>query len=63
MVRTLAETGDPSLIERLEAIIARQETMLEANDLQEFTRGDQLFHRQMYEAAGLPGRTQAKRPS
>src|SRR3954470_1221836 len=54
VVRTLAETGAPGLMERLEAIIARQETMLEANDLQEFTRGDQLFHRQMYEAARLP---------
>jgi GntR family transcriptional regulator, rspAB operon transcriptional repressor len=54
VVRTLAEAHDPRLVHQLEDIVARQETMLEANDLQEFTSGDQLFHRKMYEAARLP---------
>jgi GntR family transcriptional regulator, rspAB operon transcriptional repressor len=54
VVRALAETCEPSLVQQLNDIIARQAVMLDANDFEEFTRADQLFHKQMYEAARLP---------
>ncbi|RZT30812.1 GntR family transcriptional regulator [Cupriavidus agavae] len=54
IVRTLAAAADAGLVERLRATVTRQQHMLELNDLAEFTANDQLFHRQMYEAAAVP---------
>jgi len=54
IVRTLAAKPDPLLLRRLEATVERQEAVLRLNDLDEFISGDQLFHKAMYEAAGLP---------
>src|SRR3954471_14076289 len=54
VVRALAETCEPSLVQQLNDIIARQAVMLKANDFEEFTRADELFHKQMYEGARLP---------
>jgi DNA-binding GntR family transcriptional regulator len=54
VVRTLAEARDAALARRLRATIARQKALLEAGDYGEFARTDLLFHRQMYEAAGVP---------
>jgi DNA-binding GntR family transcriptional regulator len=53
IVRTLAETCDSGLADERAAIVAGQEAMLAAGDLREFTSGDQLFHKRMYEAAHL----------
>lgn len=54
IIRTLAASPDPALVERLRAIVARQQRMLELDDLAEFTANDQNFHRQLYEAAAVP---------
>jgi len=54
IVRTLAQAPDPALVERLRATVARQQRMLELDDLAEFTANDQYFHRQLYEAAAVP---------
>lgn len=54
IVRTLALKPDPLLLKRLEATVERQDAMLRAADLDEFISGDQSFHKEMYEAAGLP---------
>ncbi len=54
IVRKLAETADPALVERLRATVLRQQRMLELDDLAEFTANDQNFHRQLYEAAAVP---------
>jgi DNA-binding GntR family transcriptional regulator len=54
IVRTLAETADEALVERLRASIVRQRALLKAKDFTEFTLTDQSFHRQMYEAAQVP---------
>ena len=52
VVRTLSEQRDPALVAQLRATIARQ-TELHENYAQ-FVLHDQAFHRQMYEAAGVP---------
>jgi len=54
IVRTLALAPDAALVERLRATVARQQRMLELDDLAEFTANDQYFHRQLYEAAAVP---------
>lgn len=54
IVRTLAKQPDAALVERLRATVARQQRMLELDDLAEFTANDQNFHRQLYDAAAVP---------
>lgn len=54
VVRSLAEARDGVLIRRLRDTVARQQELLDAEDYPEFVRTDQAFHRQMYEAAGVP---------
>lgn len=55
VARTLSSERDAMLVRRLRATIARQRTALAGGDFPEFVAGDQAFHRQMYEAAGVPG--------
>jgi DNA-binding GntR family transcriptional regulator len=54
IVRGLAKAPDRDLERRLRATIVMQTALLGGGDYQEFTRVDQSFHRQMYEAAGVP---------
>ncbi|MBC8747496.1 MULTISPECIES: GntR family transcriptional regulator [Paraburkholderia] len=54
VVRTLAEQRDPALIAELRATIARQTELLDLKNYEQFSLLDQAFHRQMYEAAGVP---------
>ncbi len=54
VVRTLAESADAALVARLRATVARQKGLHDAEDHIEFAAADQAFHRQMYEAAGVP---------
>lgn len=53
IVRSLALAPDPRLIARLHGILAQQQTLMEAHDLQAFESADQDFHRILYEAAQL----------
>jgi DNA-binding GntR family transcriptional regulator len=55
VARTLAVQRDVVLVARLRATIARQRIALADGDYPEFVAGDQAFHRQMYEAADVPG--------
>jgi len=54
VVRTLAEQRDAGLIAQLRATIAKQTELLDLKDYEHFALFDQAFHRQMYEAAGVP---------
>ena len=54
VVRTLAEQRDTALIARLHETIARQTELLDLKNYEQFSLLDQAFHRQMYEAAGVP---------
>lgn len=57
VVHTLARLPDQqraTLATRLESILARQKAMLGLDDFKEFSVQDQLFHREMYEAAEVP---------
>lgn len=59
VVRTLAlrarESGaDRSFVPRLQALIARQRAMLDAQDFESFAETDQSLHRQLCEAAEVP---------
>ncbi|EDZ99878.1 transcriptional regulator, GntR family [Burkholderia sp. H160] len=54
VVRTLAEQRDAALIAQLRATIARQTELLDLKNYEQFSLLDQAFHRQMYEAAGVP---------
>jgi DNA-binding GntR family transcriptional regulator len=54
VVRTLALSADSRIIEALTLSVARQRSLLETEDYVGFTALDQSFHRQMYEAAGVP---------
>jgi GntR family transcriptional regulator, rspAB operon transcriptional repressor len=54
VVRTLAASRNAPLLKELRARIAVQKVALDAGDYPEFVAGDQAFHRQMYEAAGVP---------
>ena len=55
VARTLATTADAPLLERLRTTITRQRAALAARDYDAFVACDQSFHRQMYEAADVPG--------
>ncbi|MGF6919169.1 GntR family transcriptional regulator [Paraburkholderia sp. 40] len=54
VVRTLAEQRDATLIAELRLTIARQTELLDLRNYEQFSLLDQAFHRQMYEAAGVP---------
>jgi DNA-binding GntR family transcriptional regulator len=53
IVRRLALAPDLRLIARLRGILAQQQALMEANDLQAFEASDQDFHRHLYEAAKM----------
>lgn len=53
IVHSLALNPDPKLIARLNGIVAQQQALMEANDLQAFEQADQDFHRHFYEAAQM----------
>ena len=61
IARMLATNGEPALVKRLRATIARQRAALAAGDYPEFVASDQAFHRQMYEAAAVPDLYEAVR--
>ncbi|KXU84106.1 transcriptional regulator [Paraburkholderia monticola] len=54
VVRTLAEQRNAALIAQLRETIARQTELLDLKNYEQFSLLDQAFHRQMYEAAGVP---------
>jgi len=54
VARSLAEAVDDVLVARLRAHIVRQEALADGEDYAEFVRADQAFHRDLYEAAGVP---------
>jgi DNA-binding GntR family transcriptional regulator len=54
VVRSLAQREDRSFVARLQALIARQRGMLDAEDLEAFAETDQSLHRQLCEAAAVP---------
>jgi DNA-binding GntR family transcriptional regulator len=54
VVRTLAEQRNATLIAELRVTVARQTELLDLKNYEEFSLLDQEFHRQMYEAAGVP---------
>lgn len=54
VVRVLAQKTDPGLDKALRALIARQRVSLAADGYQQLLDDDQFFHRQLYEAAGVP---------
>jgi DNA-binding GntR family transcriptional regulator len=53
-VQLLAQQRDAALILRLRAIVKQQTALAESGDLTRFNDADQAFHREMYEAAGVP---------
>jgi DNA-binding GntR family transcriptional regulator len=55
VARTLCSEAPDGLVARLRATLARQRAALAVADYGEFVACDQAFHRQMYEAAGVPG--------
>jgi DNA-binding GntR family transcriptional regulator len=54
VVRTLSERRDAGLITQLRTTIARQTELCDLKNYEQFALYDQAFHRQMYEAAGVP---------
>ena len=54
VVRVLATARDAELVKRLRATLARQRAALDDGDYAAFAAGDYAFHRQLYEAAGVP---------
>jgi len=54
IVHNLAGQPDPKLIERLRQILRLQQAFGDNGDLLQFNAQDRLFHRQMYDAAGVP---------
>jgi DNA-binding GntR family transcriptional regulator len=54
IVRTLAEQRDDALIGQLRATIAAQRAVRDLKTYEQFALLDQTFHRQMYDAAGVP---------
>lgn len=54
VVRTLAGSASAELVSRLRTQIDVQSAVMGADSLHEFIAADQAFHRQMYEAAGVP---------
>ncbi|MCW0235489.1 MAG: GntR family transcriptional regulator [Ferrovibrio sp.] len=53
-VQLLTQQRNPDLIAGLRNILKLQLALAEAGDLARFNDADQAFHRQMYEAAGVP---------
>ncbi|MGO4571267.1 GntR family transcriptional regulator [Microvirga sp. 2TAF3] len=53
IVRGLALAPDPRLVARLNGILAQQQSLMEAQDLEAFEATDQAFHRHLYEAAQM----------
>jgi DNA-binding GntR family transcriptional regulator len=53
IVRSLALAPDSRLIARLRGILAQQQALMDAHDLQAFEAADQDFHRHLYEAAQM----------
>jgi DNA-binding GntR family transcriptional regulator len=53
IVRSLALAQDPRLVARLKGILAQQQALMDAHDLQAFEAADQDFHRHLYEAAQM----------
>jgi GntR family transcriptional regulator, rspAB operon transcriptional repressor len=53
IVRSLALAPEPRLIARLNGLLAQQQALMEAHDLEAFEAADQAFHRQLYEAAQM----------
>jgi DNA-binding GntR family transcriptional regulator len=53
IVRSLALAQDPRLVARLRGILAQQQALMDAHDLQAFEAADQDFHRHLYEAAQM----------
>lgn len=54
VVRTLSQQRDAALIAQLRAMIAGQKKLRDVKNYEQFSVLDQAFHRQMYEAAGVP---------
>lgn len=54
IARVLAMKPDPELVKALRSMISRQELALAAGDYEELIEYDRAFHRQMYDAAGVP---------
>jgi DNA-binding GntR family transcriptional regulator len=54
VVRAAAAHSDAGLIARLRASIAQQKALRDLHDYREFSTADQDFHRQLYQAAGVP---------
>jgi GntR family transcriptional regulator, rspAB operon transcriptional repressor len=54
VVHTLAEQREATLIGQLRATIAAQMEVRDLRNYEQFVLLDQAFHRQMYEAAGVP---------
>jgi GntR family transcriptional regulator, rspAB operon transcriptional repressor len=52
MVRTLATSPDAALVARLRAWVAEQARLSAAKDEEGFSRADQSFHLELYEATG-----------
>jgi len=54
VVRTLSQQRDAALIAQLRVMIAGQKKLRDVKNYEQFSVLDQAFHRQMYEAAGVP---------
>jgi len=54
VVRALVQEADDRLLARLRAQVELQAALIGTDDYSEFVAADQSFHRQMYEAAGVP---------
>jgi len=55
IVHQLAEKAPPGLVEDLEAQVARQAALADAQLYGDFVEADRRFHQLMYEAAGVAG--------
>lgn len=53
-VRTLASAPDAGLVRQLRAVIAEQRKHAKDRDLEHFNDADLMFHKILYEAAGVP---------
>jgi DNA-binding GntR family transcriptional regulator len=54
VVRSLAQQEDRALVARLRAHVDRQAEHVARQDYAAFTEADRAFHREMYDAAGVP---------
>ena len=53
-VRVLAEVSDRTLVERLRAVIREQASFAKSKSLERFNDADLAFHKELYDAAGVP---------